>query len=192
VHFGLGERWVPAIGLLAAFGIFAAFRQVAFNWQIFMRAVNRTRPILVVALGNVAVLFAITIPCVIAFGLTGYAVGSGVALLLELAARAYFLRRLFVGFSVLRHLVRAVLPSIPATLVVLGMRLVAGHEQTLAGAIALLALYTGVTVVATLVFERPLVVEVMGYLRGQGGVRTKAGAVQLQPGTAAPAATGKR
>src|SRR4051812_20053126 len=183
VHFVLGDQWEPAIGLIAAFGLIAGLKQVAFNWQVFMRAVGRTRPIFWSAIVNVVSFAAIIVPLVLAFGLTGYAVGNGIALLVQLAARAYFLRGLFPHFKIVRQFVRAAAPTVPAVVVVLLVRLVAGPEPNLAAAIAMFALYVIITVAATWVFERSLVTEIVGYLRGSGGIRTRAEATQ--PSTAA-------
>jgi PST family polysaccharide transporter len=174
VHFAIGDQWEPAIGLLAAFGVMAGFKQVAFNWQIFMRAVDRTKPIFVVAAVNLVAFLAITVPLVLTSGLTGYALGSSIGLVIQLAARTYFLRGLFPRFRAIRQLARAVAPTVPAAAAVLGVRLVAGSEQSLPAAIAMLALYVLITLVATWVFERSLVSEVLGYVRGRGGIRTRA------------------
>jgi O-antigen/teichoic acid export membrane protein len=171
VKFVIGDEWQSAVAVLAAFGLIAGLRQVAFNWQIFMRAVNRTRPIFVVSLTNLSVFFVVMIPAILIFGLTGYVVASGIAMAVELTARAFFLRRLFPGFRVTRQLARAVLPSVPAAAAVLGVRLIAGSEDTLSAALALVALYVAVTAAGTWLFERSLVVEIGGYLRGRGGQR---------------------
>ncbi len=40
VNFVLGEKWEPAKNLLVGLGLIAGFSQIAFNWAIFMRAVN--------------------------------------------------------------------------------------------------------------------------------------------------------
>jgi O-antigen/teichoic acid export membrane protein len=152
----------------------AGFKQVAFNWQIFMRAVNRTRPIFLVSLVNLGAFLAITVPLVLTFGLTGYALGSSIGLVIQLGARTYFLRGLFPRFRAMRQLARAVAPTVPAAAVVLGVRLIGGPEQTLRAAVAMLVLYVAVTVLATWVFERALVSEVLGYVRGRGGIRTRA------------------
>jgi hypothetical protein len=60
---------------------------------------------------------------------------------------------------------RAIAPTVPAVLAVLGVRALVG-DGSLAVAVAELALYVAVTVVATWAFERRLVREVLGYLRG--------------------------
>jgi O-antigen/teichoic acid export membrane protein len=177
VDFVLGEEWHQAAGLLAAFGAMAALKQVGFNWQIFMRAVNRTRPIFFAALVNVASFFVFIIPCVLALGLGGYALGSALGLMAQLVARTYFLRQIFPRFSPLRQFARAAAPAGPAVAAVLLVRLVAGHESTPPTAIAMLALYVIVTLASTWAFERALVREMLGYMRGGGGIRTRVQAV---------------
>src|SRR3954454_12606485 len=174
VNFVLGDQWRPAISILAALGLVAAARQVAFNWQIFMRAVGYTRPIFFVALANAVVFVAIIIPCVIAFGLTGYAIGMAAATLVELLGRTYFLKRLFPDFSMTRQVVRAVVPCVPGAAAVLAIRAVFGVETTLAAALSMAALYALLTIAATALVERSLLREMAGYLRGRGGIRTRA------------------
>jgi O-antigen/teichoic acid export membrane protein len=181
VHFVLGDQWKPAIGLLAAFGVMAGLKQVAFNWQVFMRAVGRTRPIFWSAIVNVVSFAAIIVPMVLAFGLTGYAAGNAIALVIQIGARTYFLRGLFPRFRVVRQFARAVAPTLPAVGAVLLVRLAAGPERSLAAAVVVLVLYVLVTAVATWAFERSLVTEILGYLRGSGGIRTRAEASQASP-----------
>ena len=183
VTYVLGERWRPAVGLLAAFGVIAGVRQVAFNWQIFMRAVNNTRPLFVVSLGNLASALAITIPLMFWLGLTGYALGMGIALLIQIAQRGYYLGRLFSGFNVMRHFARAMAPSLPAAGIVLLERYLVGGGRTPARAVAELVAYLVATGFFTWVFERELLREIAGYLRGRGGIRTKAeaGVATAQP-----------
>lgn len=177
VNFGLGERWEPAIGLLAAIGIIAGFRQIAYNWQVFMRAVNRTRPIFVGSIVNLVTFAVAFIPLMIAFGLTGYAIGMAIATVANLVSRSYFLRKLFPGFRPIRHFARSIAPSIPAAGAVLLTRFAFGGDRTLGRALAEFALYVIVTILATAYFERPLLSEMVGYLRGRGGIRTKAQAL---------------
>jgi O-antigen/teichoic acid export membrane protein len=173
VHFLLGDRWAPAIGLLAAVGLIAGFRQIAYNWQIFMRAVNRTRPIFIGSIVNLGSFLVMIVPLMIAFGLTGYAIGFAAATLVQLAVRGYFLRRLFPGFRTARQFFRSIAPSVPAAGVILLLRLLVDGGRTPARAIGEIALYIAVTVVATYWFERRLLQEMGGYLRGKGFVRAK-------------------
>jgi hypothetical protein len=80
--------------------------------------------------------------------------------------RGIYLMRLFDGLQMLRHAARAIAPTLPAVAAVYGVRAVAG-DSSLPMAIAQLALYVAVTVAATWAFERPLLREVLGYLRGR-------------------------
>jgi PST family polysaccharide transporter len=173
VHFGFGDNWEPAIGLLAAFGLIAGVRQIAFNWQIFLRAVGDTRPLFVVAITNLVVVAAVTVPLMFAFGLTGYAAGMAAGVVVQIMQRGYFLRRLFPGRSAIGHVVRAISPSLPPAAIVLLLRLAVGGDRTLSRALGEFALYLALTVACTWLFERKLVTEIVGYLRGDGGVRAR-------------------
>jgi O-antigen/teichoic acid export membrane protein len=168
VRYLLGPRWAPATGLLAAFGIIAGFRQVAFNYSVFLRAVNETRPLFVVSLLNLAAFAVAGIPLMIWLGLTGYALAFAVMTAVQIAARGYYLGRLFSGFKITRHMVRAIAPSVPAAAVILGLRAAVPLPHELPVAIAQLALYVVVTIAATAWFEGPLVRELLRYVRNAG------------------------
>lgn len=169
VTFLLGERWRSATDLLAAMGLIIGLSQVAFNWSIFMRAVNNTKPLFQASLFRLGSFAAITAPALLALGLTGYAIGLASAVSVQLVVRSYFLRRMFAGFSLTRHLVRAVGPVVPAAAAVLLVRLAVGPERTLAMALGELALYVLLAIAFTLLFERRLVRELSGYLRRSFG-----------------------
>ena len=66
--------------------------QLAVNWSIFMRAINRTKPLFVAALVDVAVFFVVMIPAVLTLGMTGYVIGFGTNVLVQLFVRTYFMR----------------------------------------------------------------------------------------------------
>ena len=170
VHFVLGERWRPAAGLIAAFGLTCAIGQVGFNWPIFQRALNETRPLLVGSLASVAVFLVVWLPLIIAFGLTGFAAGFAATTAFQLVLRGYYLRRLFRGFRILRQLARAVAPTIPAAALVLGVRVVAPAGHDLPRTLAILIAYVAAAVAFTVLFERSLVKELVGYLRGRTAV----------------------
>jgi len=170
VHFALGDKWRGATGLMQAFGLIIGFRQIAFNWTVFMRAVDRTRPIAISGLLAVASFAVVTVPLMLILGLTGYAAGMAVALIVDLAVRGYYLSRLFTRFRLAKHVARAVAPSLPAVVLVLTVRLASsGMERTPAIALAELGIYALATGVATYAFERPLVREVLGYLGARRG-----------------------
>ncbi len=165
VEFVLGPTWEPAALLLQAFGLIFAFRQVGFNWMLFFSARGNTRPVAVEGVAIVVVFVLVTAPLLIAFGLTGYAIGAGATVAIQLAVRGFYLVRLFDGFSFLTHLARAVAPTAVAALAVIVVRVVYTGDRTAGLAAAELGLYVIVTVIATLVFERALLREIVGYLR---------------------------
>jgi polysaccharide transporter, PST family len=176
VEFVLGSKWDSGVGVLAAVGVLAGFRQVAFNWQIFMRAANRTRPMFWSGLINIATFAAIVVPCIIAFDLTGYVVGTGLALAIQIIARGYFLRQLFSEFRLTPVVLRAVAPVVPSAGAVLLLRTAIDGGRSAPRALAEVALYVVITGVSTWLLERSLISEMLGYLRGQGGLRTRGGA----------------
>jgi O-antigen/teichoic acid export membrane protein len=165
VRFGIGERWHDGILLIQAFGLIAGINHIGFNWDAFYRARGRTRPIAVWSFLCMVTFVAVAIPLLISNGLDGLAVGMAVMGAVSLAVRLYFLSRLFPTFQIVRHVSRAIAPTIPAAGAVLLLRTVAGSAATLGAALGELALYCVVTVVATLLFERTLLREVLGYLR---------------------------
>lgn len=81
-----------------------------------------------------------------------------------LSTRGYYLVKLFPGFSIARHMVRAVLPTVPAALAVLALHPVESGHRTAAIAVLEFAVYAVVTALATALFERRLLAEMRGYL----------------------------
>ena len=116
---------------------------------------------------------AAVIPLTAAYGLDGFAAGMAITAVVNLAVRFFFLVRLFPALSIAGHAARAIAPTVPAVLAVLAVRAVDG-DRSLGVALGELALYAGVTVAATVVLERELLREVLGYLR-----RPRAGAVPV-------------
>ena len=165
VTYGIGDRWRPAVGIIAAFGVVAALGHIAFNWDAFFRARAETRPIAVWSFTTMLAFVTFAIPLMLWKGLDGFAVGMGVMAFVSLLVRGLYLTRLFSGLQMLRHAARAIAPTVPAVAAVLVVRVLAG-DGSLAMAVAQLALYVAVTVTATWAFERPLLCEVLGYLRG--------------------------
>jgi len=167
VDFGLGDKWQPAVGLIQALGLISAANHFGYNWTAFLRARGETRSIAVGAQIVVASFVVVTMPLLIAFGLTGFAIGMAVTTAVSLVVRARYMARLLPGYSLVRQALRAVIPTVPAVALTLGARAVEPGSRTVATAIAEFVLYVVVTAVATLVVERPLVSEVWGYLRGR-------------------------
>jgi O-antigen/teichoic acid export membrane protein len=170
VEYVLNPTWgreAGAVFMLQAFGFIAALNQVAFNWDAYFRARADTKPIAVNGvLGGLAIV-GIALPLLAIDGLEGFAIGMGISAAVSLAVRWFYLARLFRGFHLARHMLRAILPSIPAVLVILLLRLVEPDERTAGIAIGELAAYIVVTIGATAVLERELLREMFGYLRGR-------------------------
>jgi O-antigen/teichoic acid export membrane protein len=119
------------------------------------------------ALLGVASFALVTAPLILAFGLTGYALGWGALVLIQVAGRCWYMARLFDGFNIARHLGRSIAPSVPAAAAVLLVRLAESGHRTPAMLVCELVLYALVTVGATLTIERSLIGEVTSYLRGR-------------------------
>jgi O-antigen/teichoic acid export membrane protein len=167
VHYLLGDRWESAIILLQAMGVIVAINQLGFNWAAFLRARNETRPIAVVSATTAIAFCAITVPLLFTNGLHGYAWGMLAMTVITLVVRSYYLARMFAGFQMVRHAARAIAPSVPAVLIVLGLRLLEPAGRGPATALAELGIYVAVTIGATVFFERALLREILGYLRPQ-------------------------
>jgi len=85
----------------------------------------------------------------------------------SLALRTYYLARIFEGYAFVRHAARAMLPTVPAVAVVIGLRLAESSDRTLGLAIAEVVAYGIVAGIATVLIERRLLGEVVGYLRNR-------------------------
>ena len=167
VTYAFGDSWRAAEGLLVGIGLIAAINQIAFNWTIFMRALDDTRPIFIGALAGFASFALVMVPALLTLDLAGYVVGYAAATSIQLAVRGFFLRRIFKGFGIVRHLLRAIAPSIPAAGAILSIRMLGIGGETLAMALAELLTYVMLTALLTWLFERELIRELWGYLRGE-------------------------
>lgn len=164
VRFGIGQRWQPAVVVLQFYGLAAAINHVGFNWTAYFRALGNTRPIAVAAIIATATFLATGIPLLLLVGLRGFAIGilaQGVAALI---VRAYYLQRIFPAFDFLRHATRSFLPTAAAAGAVLLLRSLESGHRTLASALAELAVYILVTVLATWYLESRLLREALGYV----------------------------
>jgi len=164
VRLGLGAKWSEAIPLLQAFGLIAAVNHVGFNWHAFYRAEGRTWPIAAVSGAMAAVAVGVTLPLMATVGIEGFAIGSAAMVAVGLAGRAYYLTRLFPGFRIVRHLLRAMAPTVPAALGVLALRWATDLDRSAVLALSELALYGVIAMAATAVLERSLLREVVAYL----------------------------
>ncbi len=162
----LGAEWNVAVILLQAFGLTAAVGQIAFNYGAFYRAIGQTRPIAVITVAALLTFLAVATPLTFTSGLDGLAVGTVAMALVALAFRVHYIRALFPGFRILRHILRAVTPTLPAAAVVLLIRLLAEDGERSGGLIVgEFALFSAIVVVTTLIVERHLLREMWSYLR---------------------------
>ncbi len=167
VHFVLGEKWRPAVGLLQVTGAVAAVSHIGFNWDDYFRARSSTRPVAVAAVAATVTFLAVGLPLLIADGLPGLEIGIGAQAAVHLVFRAWYLSRLFEGFVFVRHAARAALPTLPAVAVVLLMRSLESGQRTSGEVIAELCVYVIATVVGTWWFESALVREAIGYVKAR-------------------------
>jgi O-antigen/teichoic acid export membrane protein len=165
VHFGLGDQWVSAIGVIQAFGLIAAANHIGFNWSAFFRARGNTRPMAVVSTLMMLACFAAVVPLTITEGLEGYIAGMVVVAATGLVGRSWYLSRLFDGLAMLRHALRATAPTVPAVAIIAALRAVESGSRSLPLALAELTLYLSVTACATVLLERPLLREALSYFR---------------------------
>jgi len=165
VRFGIGDKWRPAVTLLEITGVVAAISQVGFNWDDYFRARSDTRPVAIAGFASTVAMLGAGMPLLLTDGLTGLAIGIGAGAAVHLAFRAWYLSRLFEDFGMVRHALRAALPTLAGVAVVLGMRALESGGRTLLIAVAELAAYGVVIVIATWVFEGRLLREALGYLR---------------------------
>jgi O-antigen/teichoic acid export membrane protein len=167
VHFGIGERWRPAVVVLQVYGVTAAIGHVGFNWDAYFRARADSRPVAVVGLLTMVAFLATGLPLLIAYGLPGLAAGVAAQALANLMARLWYLRRLFRGFAIAGHAARAIAPTLPAAAVILLTRLLETGSRTALVAVAELAAFALCTAGTTLIFEGTLLREAVGYLRAR-------------------------
>jgi O-antigen/teichoic acid export membrane protein len=177
VEFGIGEEWEPAVVLIQVFGLNTAANQLGFNWDAFYRARGETRPMAVVGGVTMLAFLCAPLPLLLERGLDGFAVGMAIMTAVTLGARTVYLMRLFPGFRMVRHALRAAAPTAPAAALVLGLRAVGDYDRTAPLAVGELALYVVATAAATLWLERSLLRELGSYLRGvpAGGTPAPAG-----------------
>jgi PST family polysaccharide transporter len=159
VRFGIGERWRPAVSVLQVYGVAAAINHVGFNWTAYFRALDRTRPIATATVAAALAFLVAGIPLLLTLGLRGFAIGIAIQAMTALALRAFYLQRIFPGFSFLRHAARAFLPTVPAVIAVLLLRAVEPGRHTLSLALGELATYLLVTVIVTWYLESGLIRE---------------------------------
>jgi O-antigen/teichoic acid export membrane protein len=169
VHFVLGDAWAPARTLLQGLAIATALGQVGFNWFSFYRAHEQTRPGAVEAVVGALAFCALALPSLALWGATGFVAGRIAGVVVQLAVRARYVRRLLPSVRARDLLTRAVAPVGAALGCVLALRLALwGSARTEAQAIGELALFCVVAAGLSIALERRLIAEIAGAVRGRG------------------------
>lgn len=166
VTYVLGHRWQPAVLLLQSLGIVTAITQIGFNWTAYFRAIGRTKPFATTAVATCVAFLVTCVPLLLADGLRGLAIGSVALGIVQMLFRVHYLRELFPRFSWWKQAARATTPVLPATAAVLGARLAFGDLGAI-GEAGLVVAFVVLTGLATAWFERDLLGEALGYIRGR-------------------------
>jgi len=182
VHFVIGEQWRLAVNLIAIFGLTAAFAEVAFNWTAFMRALGYTRAIAVAVFVQLVAVLAIAIPLLVVDGLTAFAVGNAIAIVLAVCVRLFYLSKLFSLRQMLIPLWRSVLPAATAGVFILALRSVGPAGRGPVQALAEVALFVVLSATLSMATERRLLKEAVGYLRHRVLITGEAGPLPVGSG----------
>lgn len=165
VHFVIGEKWRFAAPLIAVVGVNAVINQIGFNWTAFFRALGDTRPVAICSGIGLAAMLLIAVPLLATDGLTAFAIGLGIVNVIGVAARLWFLRRIFPGFSFVAQALWGVGPTLPAVACVLLLRFADPGEPTFVRVAAEAVMYASLVVACTYASDRRLLRESAGYLR---------------------------
>lgn len=167
VDYVIGDKWEFAVPIIQIMALTAGFNQFGFNWMAFYKARGQTRPIAVTGVVMLIATMALAIPLTLSHGVKGYALGMAGATAVQIVQRTIYLVKLFPGFNILSHAVRAMLPTVPAAGVVLLARALEPDGRTPLHAAAEALAFGVVLVVCTFLLERGLIREIIGYVRGE-------------------------
>lgn len=155
-----GDEWRGAVGVVQWFAVAVAVAHLGTNWWQYELVAGTSRPLAVNGIGALILFVVLQVPPILIWGLDGLAVSMLAQALGQLAIRTVYVRRRFGSWSPLRLTVRSLVPVLPATGV--GV-LLTTLEVPLGIELVVFVLMLGV---ATFLFERTLVREIGGYLRG--------------------------
>ena len=160
----LGADWALAVPLIQILGLNAAVDQIGFNWTAFARARGETRVIALASALMLVATLAVGVPLLLSHGLRGFAFGLAAGTLANLIVRLVYLVRLFPAARMLDHVVRSILPTVPAAVLILLGRAMQPDNSGLR-LVAEIGVYALLVAVVTWWAERPLLRESIGYLR---------------------------
>jgi O-antigen/teichoic acid export membrane protein len=167
VEFVLGgDEWEPAVVLLQGLAVATALQQLGFNWFSFYRARGESRPQAVEAAVMAAAFLALAVPGLALWGATGFVVGRSLVSVAMLVVRGHYVQRLLPGIRLWTLGLRGSMPVAAGAAAAVAVRLVLwGGERPLWQALIELAVFLGVTALATRVLEHDLLREFTRYVR---------------------------
>jgi O-antigen/teichoic acid export membrane protein len=167
VDYLLGDKWMFAVPIIQILAVTSGLNQFGFNWGAFFKALGRTRPFAVTGVFTLVAVLALAVPLTLTEGLKGYAWGMAGATALQMGLRCWYLSRIFPAFDILSHAFRALLPTVPAAGLVVLMRALESGPRTELMAALEATVFVVVLAVGTLLMERDLIREILGYLRAK-------------------------
>jgi O-antigen/teichoic acid export membrane protein len=166
VDFVLGSDWEPAVVLLLGLAVAPAIQQLGFNWFSFYRARGESRPQAVEAAVMAGAFLAFAVPGLALWGATGFVVGRSAVSVAMLLVRARYVHRLLPGVRLWTLGLRGSLPVAAGAAAALLIRAALwGGDRPLWQALVEIAVFLGVTALATRALERNLLREFVRYLR---------------------------
>ena len=178
VHYAIGTKWHFAVGLIVTFGVNAVLNQIGFNWTAFFRARGETRPVAVVSVVGLVAVMAIAVPLLAVDGLTGFGVGLCAATTITVSLRLWYLRRIFPSLPVVSHIVRGIGPTVPATVAVLGLRILDPGARTPLRVVVEAIVFAALSIGVTIGSQGDLLRELLGYLHGRSAPTRDDGAAR--------------
>jgi O-antigen/teichoic acid export membrane protein len=155
-----GDEWRSAVGVVQWFAVSVAVAHVGGNWWQYELVGGSARPLAVNAVAAIVLFLLVQVPAILIWGLDGLAISMVVQALGQLVVRTVYVRRRFGSWSPVRLTIRSLVPVLPATAVGVVLSTL---DVPLVPELAVFAL---LLLAGTYLFERALVREIGGYLRG--------------------------
>ena len=168
VHWVIGPKWAPAVELIQLVGLSTAIYQLGFNWTAFHRALGRTRQQTIYAIAGLIAFLAVPLPLLFLKGAAGFGWGLLAVNAIAGGLRWFYMRELLPGVGIRRLVWRSFIPPVVAAVPVVIWQS-AQSQITSPWVFALQILsYLILYAVMTIVLERALLSEALGYLRTRG------------------------
>lgn len=169
VSFVLGEAWREAVILIQGLAVAGWLQHLGFNWFAFYRAHGLARPPAVEAASSAAAFLVLAVPGLVLLGVEGFVAGRIAAVLVAVAIRAHYIRRMLPGVRPGAVLGPAALAVAAAAGAVLALRLALwGGERGLGQAALEVVLFVVLFAAVAIGRERQLLAELRGVSAPQG------------------------